>query len=189
MIMNIGEKLKALRTKYGKTLKELAGEANLSVGFLSQFERGKTTIDVKHLQTLATIFNVNIQYFFDDNAADQVIIRSYNQKIDKQLNHTIYKPLSNSVGLTMRPELLILLPTAERELPKAYTHEGEEFVYVLSGTLTLVINDKIHYLYPGDATHFSSMQPHNWGNQSSLPVQMIVVHDSQHGDDGQHASH
>lgn len=184
--MNIGEKLKALRTKHGKTLKELASEANLSVGFISQFERGKTTIDVKHLQTIADIFNVNIQYFFDDSAAEQLIIRSYDQKIDKQLNHTIYKPLSSAANLTMQPEILILLPTDGRELPQAYTHEGEEFVYVLEGTLTLVINDQIYRLYPGDATHFSSMRPHNWGNQSNTPVKMIVVHDSEHDDDLQH---
>lgn len=185
--MNIGEKLKALRTQSGKTLKELAAEVDLSIGFISQFERGKTTIDVANLKKIADVFNVTIQYFFDDDSDDQIIIRSYNQKIDKQLNHAIYKPLSSkSTTLTMQPELLILLPTEAKELPKAYTHEGEEFLYILAGTLTLIINDQIYKLYPGDATHLNSQLPRNWGNLGSLPVKMIIVHDSQHRNSEHH---
>jgi len=181
--MNIGEKLKGLRTQHKKTLKELSSEANISVGFLSQFERGKTTIDVKNLQTLADIFAVNIQYFFDDTDTENVIIRSYDQKIDKRMNHAIYKPLSvKTPDLVMRPDILILLPTDDKELPEAYTHEGEEFLYILSGVLTLVINQQTYRLYPGDATHFNSMRPHNWGNQDDEPVKMIIVHDSEHED-------
>lgn len=189
--MNIGEKVKALRTHRGMTLKALATEAQLSVGFLSQFERGMTTIDVEHLQTIADYFDVNIQTFFEsDDNPDNVITRSYERKSEKQLNNAIYEPLSSGdPELVMRPELLILLPDEKQELPEAYTHEGEEFVYVLEGILTLVIGDKIYQLYPGDATHFNSMRLHNWGNQGHDLVKMIVVHDSEHDDYNHNESH
>lgn len=176
--MNIGEKVKSLRSQHKMTLKDLATQADLSVGFLSQFERGMTTIDVAHLQTIADIFGVSIQIFFATKEVQKRdVIRSYERKDQRRLNNAIYESLSaESADLTMRPELLILLPDEKQELPEAYTHEGEEFVYVLAGILTLVIKDKVYQLYPGDATHFNSMRLHNWANQGQSLVKLLVVH-------------
>ncbi|WP_461218579.1 helix-turn-helix domain-containing protein [Lapidilactobacillus salsurivasis] len=176
--MNIGGKLKLLRTQNKMTLKALAEQTGISIGFLSQFERGLTTIDVTHLATIAAIFNVSIQYFFDDDANEaQVIMRGYEPKITKKFNKAIYKTLSpDSSELAMEPELIELLPRENKELPEPYTHEGEEFIYVLSGVLTLVINDQTFKMYPTDATHFSSQRLHNWGNQTDEIVRLIVVH-------------
>lgn len=175
--MEIGEKVKDLRQKSKTTLKELSEKTEISTGFLSQFERGLTTIDVEHLKKIAEIFNVKISYFFDDEENKDFVIRSYDQKIVKKMNRTIYKQLSpDPNNLAMKPELIELLPKENREIPAPYTHEGEEFVYVLSGILTLVIGGKTYKMFPGDSTHFSSLEEHNWGNETSESVRIIVVH-------------
>ncbi|WP_240523881.1 helix-turn-helix domain-containing protein [Bacillus cereus] len=61
--MNIGMKIKKLRTEKGMTLKELSEKNELSVGILSQFERGLTTIAVDSLEKLADIFEVHLTHF------------------------------------------------------------------------------------------------------------------------------
>ncbi|MDN6615831.1 MAG: helix-turn-helix domain-containing protein, partial [Enterococcus sp.] len=64
--MTIGEKVKNLRNERGMTLKQLSEATGLSTGFLSQFERGITTIAVEHLATIAALFKVKINYFFEE---------------------------------------------------------------------------------------------------------------------------
>lgn len=61
--MNIGEKVKNLRNEQGMTLKQLSEATGLSTGFLSQFERGITTIAVEHLSSIADLFKVRINCF------------------------------------------------------------------------------------------------------------------------------
>ena len=65
--MNIGEKVKNLRNEQGMTLKQLSEATGLSTGFLSQFERGITTIAVEHLSSIADLFKVRINYFLKKN--------------------------------------------------------------------------------------------------------------------------
>lgn len=176
--MKIGEKVKALRSRKNLTLKQLSELTNLSTGFLSQFERGITTIDVDHLEALATILNVKINYFFDDSISEEsVIMRGYNQPVTSEMNQTIYKNLSKyPEDKAIAPTLVELLPKGEHESPKPYVHPGEEFIYVLDGVLTLLYGDRVDKLYAGDSAHLLSTHPHNWDNESNHIVKLLVVH-------------
>lgn len=174
--MNIGEKVKALRQEKGMTLKDLSQKTSLSTGFLSQFERGITTIAVEHLATLATVLDVNINYFFDDQPKEP-IVRSYNQKFLHKLNETVYKSLSpQPEGKLLSPKLVELLPRNRKEDVQTYNHHGEEFVYVLEGILTLLIEDQTYHVYPGDSAHYLSTLDHNWTNETNSVVKLVVVH-------------
>ena len=73
--MNIGEKVKNLRNEQGMTLKQLSEATGLSTGFLSQFERGITTIAVEHLSSIADLFKVRINYFFEEEPEIEQIVR------------------------------------------------------------------------------------------------------------------
>ncbi|MBV4428437.1 helix-turn-helix domain-containing protein [Clostridium tyrobutyricum] len=174
--MNIGEKVKELRNKRGLTLKDMSEKTGLSTGFLSQFERGITTIAVEHLYNISRVLNVKINYFFDDEEKE-LVIRSYEQSSIHQLNKTIYKSLSRYPENKMiSPELVELLPKEDHQYPEVYAHNGEEFVYVLEGILTLIIDDKILKMYPGDSAHYLSTQKHNWDNRTNKVVKFITVH-------------
>ncbi len=175
--MNIGEKVKALRTERGLTLKQLSEATGLSTGFLSQFERGITTIAVEHLSTIADIFEVKINYFFDDEQEVEPIIRGYDQPVLRILNNMIYKQLSPvPEDKEMAPKLIEIMPHEVREFPDSYPHHGEEFVYILEGILTLNLDGKSYQLYPGDSAHYFSTLNHNWDNQTNRVVKFIVVH-------------
>ena len=175
--MNIGEKVKSLRNERGMTLKQLSEATGLSTGFLSQFERGITTIAVEHLSTIAALFEVRMNYFFEEEIEVEPIIRGYDQPVIHELNNMIYKQLSRSPqDKKIAPKMIEIMPHERRELPTTYPHQGEEFVYVLEGILTLVIEDKTYQLYPGDSAHYFSTIDHNWDNQTSNVVKFIVVH-------------
>ncbi|WP_425481981.1 cupin domain-containing protein [Cytobacillus depressus] len=56
------------------------------------------------------------------------------------------------------------------------THKGQEFVYVLEGTLTLVHNDEEYNLESGDSFHMDSMTPHTWFNHTNEAVKLLYVY-------------
>ncbi len=75
---NIGEKVKELRTNNKMTLKELSEKTNLSTGFLSQFERGLTTIAIDSLQQISRVLGVDITFFFESPPTSRgAILKSY----------------------------------------------------------------------------------------------------------------
>lgn len=81
-VMNIGMEIKKLRTEKGITLKELSEKSELSVGFLSQLERGLTTIAVDSLEKLADILEVHLTHFFDyPLKRKDMVLRSYEQEL------------------------------------------------------------------------------------------------------------
>jgi uncharacterized cupin superfamily protein len=68
-----------------------------------------------------------------------------------------------------------ILPGDTQESITPYGHIGEEFVYVLSGRLTLILEDEVHTLYPRDCAHYKSERLHNWANNTRDVVEILVV--------------
>jgi len=73
------------------------------------------------------------------------------------------------------PRLIEILPTNTEENLNTYQHEGEEFIYVLEGIITLFINDEKQYLYPGDSAHFKSSINHNYANYTNKICKILVA--------------
>jgi len=179
MIEDIGKKIKELRNSKDFTLKDLSAKTNLSIGFLSQLERGLTTVDIDSLSNIADILDVNLSYFIEETKHNKkIILRSYEKEVFQVYsNQFIHYHLTNDVGTkTLLPRLIEILPTNSKEDVTEYTHEGEEFIYVLEGILTLFINSEEHELYPGDSAHFNSHTTHNWINNTSRIVKILTVH-------------
>ncbi len=92
-------------------------------------------------------------------------------------NQLIHYHLSNQLSkMNIIPKLVEILPMSEDEDVPVNQHDGEEFVYVLEGVFTLILNNERHDLYPGDSAHFDSNQVHNWANFTSKTVKILVVH-------------
>ena len=161
---HIGAKIKSLRTQRKMTLKDLSEKTNLSIGFLSQLERGLTSIATDTLGSIADVFEVELSYFFlKPRTKKRPIIRSYEKEVfNICTSGCIQYNLSNDLNNT-------------DEDIQSYSHEGEEFVYVLEGTLTLFLDGEQHELYPGDSIHYNSSRNHNWANYTNKMVRMIVV--------------
>ena len=176
--MNIGVKIKKLRTEKNITLKELSSKSNLSIGFLSQLERGLTTIAVDSLEKLSKILEVPLTYFFDypDNRKS-IVLRSYEQKtLDIEEGGFITYILSTNLeNKQLVPRLVEILPQKKEETVLSFKHSGEEFIYVLEGILTVHVNNQKHDIYPGDSVHMSSSVVHNWANYTNKIVKLLAV--------------
>lgn len=178
MQKEIGEKINMLRTSKGLTLKELSEKSNLSVSFLSQAERGLTSIAIVSLTKIAEALDTDISYFFDPPKKHKnMIVRSHEQDIfriddSNLINSNLGSDIPNK---KFDPMLVTILPSKGDEEIVPYSHEGEEFIYVLEGICTVYIDDRTYELYPGDSAHFPSTIPHNWVNSTNRTVRIIAI--------------
>lgn len=175
----IGSKIKELRTNKKMTLKELSEKTSLSTGFLSQLERGLTSIATDSLLNIAEALDVELSYFLlsTSKRRERFIQKSYERdiyKIDNAL-HINYVLSNNPEDKTILPRLIEILPTNTEENLNTYQHEGEEFIYVLEGIITIFINDEKQYLYPGDSAHFKSSINHNYANYTNKICKILVA--------------
>lgn len=176
--MDIGIRIKELRIKKKLTLKELSEKTNLSIGFLSQLERGLTTIAIDSLENIAEILGVDLGYFFTmSKKSNGYIQRSHEREIirieeDKFIHYQVSTDLHNKELL---PRVIEILPSKEEEEIIPYQHQGEEFIYVLEGILTIYIENGRYELFPGDTAHFKSDILHNWANYTNKIVKLLVI--------------
>lgn len=178
MHKEIGEKINLLRSTNGMTLKELGDKANLSVSFLSQAERGLTSITINTLKKIAQAFDVELSYFFTPPPSHRpMIMRSYEQEVIRiDESKFIYHDLGSDIPeRQLDPVIVTILPTRDAEEVIPYEHQGEEFVYVLEGIFTIFLEDSQYELYPGDSIHLSSSVPHNWANFTNKLVKILAV--------------
>lgn len=178
MSIDIGKKVKDLRSTKKMTLKDLSEATGLSTGFLSQLERGLTAVATDSLEKIGGALGVDVSYFFMRPACNRnYIMRSYEREVFEIVSSQIINyHLGNDLGnKKLFPRLIDLLPINSEEDISQYAHDGEEFVYVLEGTLTLFINDRHYELFPGDTAHYSSGVVHNWANYTNKMVRLLVV--------------
>lgn len=101
MVLNkdIGAKIKQLRTQKQMTLKDMSEKTNLSIGFLSQLERGLTSVATDSLGKIASVLDVELTYFFmKPKEHKRAVLRSYEKEVFDVENSTfIHYHLSSSL--------------------------------------------------------------------------------------------
>ena len=177
MKKDIGKKIKELRVSKGFTLKDLSEKAELSIGFLSQVERGMASVAVTSLEKIAEALEVDLAFFFTlPQKHEASILRSYEHEVFSVEESRFYYRLASDIeGTTLEPMLANLLPNQGREKINPYSHKGEEFVYVLEGILTVFVGGEEYQLYPGDSMHMLSSVPHEWANFTNKLVKVLAV--------------
>jgi len=178
MTSDIGNKIKQLRNMKKLTLKELSAKTDLSIGFLSQVERGVTSVAIASLENIASALDVDLSYFFSlPKKNKKRVLRSFEQEIFTIQNSQFidYHLTQDPEDKDFLPRLQVVLPCKDDCTIDVYQHEGEEFVYVLEGILTIMINNERYELFPGDSMHFDSKLPHNWTNYTNKTVKLLVV--------------
>lgn len=178
MLEQLGKRIKEQRQKKEMTLKNLSDATGLSTGFISQLERGLTTIAIDSLQKLSEALDVNLNYFFNtSNRRENSVLKRHQQQVlsveeDRFIHYQLSPDYTDKV---LFPRLIEILPQRDLEAVSTFSHEGEEFIYVVEGILTLVIDDELRELYPGDTAHFSSQKSHNWYNATTRAVKILAV--------------
>ncbi|MFP7486862.1 XRE family transcriptional regulator [Priestia filamentosa] len=172
----IGFKIKELRKDRKLTLKQISEKTNLSISFLSQVERLKSSITLESLKKISDALNVNPGYFFSESEkrAKSTIIRNSLSELNSRPSSFIYKDLSENIENPLFAPLLVMLKPGENR-GSSYSHQGQEFLYVLEGTLTVLIDDEEHDLHPLDCIYLDSATPHNWINHTDADVKFLCV--------------
>ena len=136
MGINIGGKLRSLRQKNNLTQKELADRCELSKGFISQLESNQTSPSLSTLEDILTTLGSSFHEFFSDEQGDDPVCRKEDVFVKEDDGVTIHWLIPNAQKKDIEPILVTIQPGAETEtdLP----HMGEEFGYVLSGSIFLV---------------------------------------------------
>ncbi len=158
--MQIGVKLKELRVQKGLTQEELADRAELSKGFISQLERDLTSPSIQTLVDILQCLGTNLKDFFVDEEDKQVVFRKedFFEKIDSELHNKIEWIIPNAQKNEMEPILLTLEAGGSTYIDTP--HEGEEFGYVLKGSIKIHIGNKIYRASKGDSFYFSPSKTH-----------------------------
>ena len=177
---SIGSKIKELRTSNKYTLKDLSEKTGLSVGFLSQVERGISSIAIDSLAKIIKVFDMELSDFFERTGTNgnDPIVRGFNLSPDLISPYIVQFVLSNRVkDFDMLPRLFQLQPLGgfEKKEVEMYSHVGEEFVYVLEGVVTVLMDNEKYVLYPGDSVQINSLVPHNWINQTNRTAKLLSI--------------
>lgn len=179
-IVRIGASIRALRHEQGLSLRDLSRLTGFSVSFLSLVERGRSSLALTSLQTIATVLGTTVGRFFPEQAAPRKSDRPHVARASgngRQLStgsQRTYRVLSGR-GFSRALEPLLVRVEPSETLEEPYAHEGEEFAYVLSGSLLYVIDGVEYRLGPGDSIHFQATVPHSIQNDGDEPVEALWV--------------
>lgn len=158
--MNIGNKLKELRVAKNLTQEELADRAELSKSFISQVERDLTSPSIATLIDILQCLGTNLNDFFSEEPDEQVVFHEedFFIKEDRELKNTIEWIIPNAQKNMMEPIRLTLQPggSTYRDVP----HEGEEFGYVLHGSIKIHVGNKIYFAKKGESFYFTPQSEH-----------------------------
>ncbi|MBS6395759.1 MAG: helix-turn-helix transcriptional regulator [Clostridiales bacterium] len=158
--MNIGPKIKELRVMKGLTQEELADRCELSKGFISQLERDLTSPSIATLVDILQSLGTDLKEFFSDDADEQIVFHDtdYFEKYDTELNNKIEWIIPNAQKNAMEPIRVTLSPGGSTypDTP----HEGEEFGYVLQGSITIHLGGKRYKAKRGEAFYFTPSASH-----------------------------
>ena len=180
----VGARMRQFRKERGMTLRGLSARSGLSIGFLSQVERGISTIGLVALNSVAAALERGVAEFFEDAPEPErdaqrlpghfTLTRAQTAATEYVSGAQTYRMLSSrGPSLVLEPLLVHIAPGGRRE--PAYGHAGEEFAYVLSGELLFEVDGVEHRLYPGDSVHLRSTVPHARYNDTDEVTTVVSV--------------
>jgi transcriptional regulator with XRE-family HTH domain len=172
---SFGVRLKELRLQRGWTLQELADQSGLSKTFVSRLETGDRQASIAAVLTLARIFGVSLASMFESQLETEpcILVRRA-EAVSKSANGLSYTPLSSAERFfNLQPIRINISPS--RKGNDHFHHDGEEWIYLLSGRLTLSLAGKTYELEPGDAAHFDSRLPHRLIARGPHEAEVLLV--------------
>lgn len=172
----VGRRVRALRLERSLSLSDLASRTGISIGALSQIERGLSSLRVKVIWPLAAALGVEPSALISDGSdasSDLYCVRAHLRRPLPVHSEGIAKVLLSPPGATLTGMIVAVEPgggTAE-----AYAHAGHEFGFVLSGEIDLSIDGTTYALKQGDSFAFKSTLLHSFTNNSRVRGEILWV--------------
>jgi len=174
----IGGQIRELRKVKGLTLQQVAHEAGISVGYLSQIERNQSKLPIGVLKKICDVLGVHMNWFFQVNVGGppeerDVVVRKENRR---RLTFTGLGIAEELLSPNLAGPLEVLMSTIEPGADSGdYSHDGAEAGLVLSGTLDLWVGGKQFRLREGDSFSFKSTDVHRCANPGKIPTKVVWI--------------
>src|ERR1017187_1981018 len=177
----IGERIKHLRLKKSMGLVELGKHTGLSASFLSQLQTGRVVPTLRNLARIAMVFSKDLNYFFEPEPL--TLFRIHRGKDRVRLPQSgVQDPayFFESLGYLvpdrqLDPYFAEFLPAKPGHEPRSHQHFGCEFLYVLSGTLTMRHGATAHQAEQGDAVYFDASTTHSYECSGTTAATALIV--------------
>jgi transcriptional regulator with XRE-family HTH domain len=173
--LSAGQQIRRMRLKRGISIQKLADELKVSASTISTFERTSKGVGVKLLRTLADYFGVTVTQLTvrPQPSGTTPVRRREGQRIDALGKGIDVRALATGERL-MDAKEWTLEPGAQSN--GAYSHEGQEFVYVIAGCLELNVEGLgVVRLGPRDSLYFESSRKHSWINPGREACTVVWV--------------
>lgn len=172
--LQIGKRIRDLRKRKGLTLQELADQVGISISYLSQIENGRVNLNISNLESISKMLGSPLVSLFTNEIQDSVsVVRSSERRW-----FALGELASESLLVTMRSKIEIFVIRLEpgSDTVKESIHQGEEFSYVIRGTVNVLLDeDQIYTLKEGDIIYYKSDIPHMWKNIGSDVAEVLVA--------------
>lgn len=174
--VEIGAKIKRLRLQRGLTQEELADRCELSKGFISLLERDLTSPSIATLTDVLECLGSDLNSFFSEKTQEKVVFSSADMYVKEETD-------------SLRGSITWLVPSAQKNRMEPILvemeaggstvvedpHEGEEFGYVLSGSIRIVLGDRVIRARREESFYFQPTERHHIENAGKSKVQFLWV--------------
>lgn len=171
----VGQRIRELRSGKSLSLRALAALSGLSSNAISLIERGDNSPTVSSLHSLATALGVPITAFFDQHSDGQVVHLKHNRRPASETAGVRMESLGSGLPNQQLEPFLMSIKPGGSSTSSQITHSGEEFVFVLNGSLVCRINDEEYDLEKGDSLIFLASQPHVYRNETRKEAQILII--------------
>lgn len=172
MPIDLGDALRNRRKVLGLTMQTVADAAGLSVGFISQVERGITSPSLASLASLADVLQTDITSFLQTPPTSGQTTHEVS-RLAYSVNgaDVSYERLSTTFPGSKVHSVIVHEPPGHRVEP--ISHYGEEMFYIIDGEITVEIEGEIEILTKGDSIHFDSRRVHSTWNHSTTSASIL----------------
>lgn len=170
----VGALIRARRRQMKMTLQQLGDASGISVGYLSQVERDHSTPSLGTLAQISRALDVGVEFFIAAPSAKDALTRNgERQKFSVGGSSIVYERIGAEFPGSVLSSFILTIPPGYRS--EVVSHEGEEILFMLEGTITLRVDTTVLTISTGDSLHFRGNSPHAWWNDSGAPAKMLTT--------------
>jgi transcriptional regulator with XRE-family HTH domain len=177
-LTSFGGRLKDMRRQRGWTLEDLAARTELSTAHLSRLESGDRQASIAAVLTLSRIFGVSLTSMFETDVTEPMAVIRGGGEPSHSANGLTCWPLSGP-SHRFRLQAMRVIVSLDRQGNEHQHHDGEEWIYVVCGQLTLSLGSKTYALEPGDTAHFDARLPHRLIARGDIEPEILLVASSE----------
>ncbi len=174
--IDVGTRLRNLRTAQGLSVRALAEMSGLNFNTLSLIENNKSSPSVSTLQQLALALNVSITAFFERvQAPKQIVFQKSGERPKASFAYGFLEDLGDGMTLQGGQPLLIIMNPGADSGTDPIVHTGHEFVYCLEGEFSYQVGGNEYLLQTGDSLLFEAHLPHFWRNPGHTTSRSLLI--------------